>query len=48
MSLVQLQPQLVLDIVVDVVAVADVAVFVNVIVLALLVVADHILFTCGQ
>ena len=37
----------VLDIVVDVVVVADV-VFVNVVVLALIVVTDHILFTCGQ
>ena len=39
----------VLDIVADVVVVvADVVVFVKVIVLALLVVTDPILFTCGQ
>ena len=31
-----------------VVVVADVVVFVNVFVLALLVATDHILFTCGQ
>ena len=39
---------LVLDFVIDVVAVADVAIFVDVVVLALHVVTDHILFTCGQ
>ena len=42
----------VLDIIVDVVVIADVAiyvvVFVNVVVVALLVVTEHILFTCGQ
>ena len=38
----------VLDVVVDVVVVANVVVFVNVVILALLVVTDHILFTCGQ
>ena len=38
----------VVDVVVDVVIVANVVVSVNVVVLALLVVTDHILFTCGQ
>ena len=42
----------VLDIIFDVVVVADVLIyvvtFVNVVVLALLVVTDHIFFTCGQ